>query len=76
MVVGHFLIRLNDLRQSQQYADDYNSEHERDYARDEQLTALLRVFDLFCGAGDCWDIFVAVEVVFYKIVGRDAEKLA
>ena len=76
MVVGHFLIRLNDLRQSQQHADYDKSEHERDYARDEQLTALLRVFDLFCGAGYCGDVLVAVEVVFYKIVGRDAEKLA
>ena len=70
------MIRLNDLRQSQQHADYDNSEHERDYSSDEQLTVLLCVFDLFCGAGDCWDVLVAVEVVFYKIVGRDAEKLA
>ena len=70
------MIRLNDLRQSQQHADDYDSEHERDYARDEQLAALLRLSDICGGAGYCGDVLVAVEVVFYKIVGRDAEKLA
>ena len=76
MVVGHFLIRFNDLRHSQQHADYDNSEHERDYSRDEQLAALLRLSDICGGAGYCGDVLVAVEVVFYKIVGRDAEKLA
>lgn len=70
------MIRLNDLRQSQQHADYDNSEHERYYSRNEQLAALLRLSDICGGAGYCEDVLVAVEVVFYKIVGRDAEKLA
>lgn len=64
------MIRLNDLRQSQQHADYDNSEHERYDSRNEQFS------DICGGAGDCGDVLVAVEVVLYEIVGRDAEKLA
>ena len=59
-----------------QHADYDNSEHERYYSRNEQLAALLRLSDICGGAGYCEDVLVAVESVLYKIVGRDAEKLA